>query len=122
MRRVQGYNLDEFIHTDNWNLAKLVCGSEGTLAVTLEAKLNLELLPKYKSVCVVHFADVLEAIQAVETMLEFQPSAVDTLDKTVLDITRKNLTTKRRSHFIEGYPAAIQIVEFYGQSATDVLE
>jgi len=73
MRRVQGYNLDEFIHTDNWNLAKLVCGSEGTLAVTLEAKLNLELLPKYKSVCVVHFAEVLEAIQAVETMLEFQP-------------------------------------------------
>ena len=66
MRRVQGYNLDEFIHTNNWNLAKLVCGSEGTLAVTLEAKVNLELLPKYKSICVVHFVEVLEAIQAVE--------------------------------------------------------
>ncbi len=122
MRRVQGYNLDEFIHTDHWNLAKLVCGSEGTLAVTLEAKLNLELLPKYKSVCVVHFADVLEAIQAVETMLEFQPSAVEILDKTVVDLSRKNLLTKRSCHFIEGNPAAIQIVEFYGQSEADVME
>jgi len=122
MRRVQGYNLDEFIHTDQWNLAKLVCGSEGTLAVTLEAKLNLELLPKYKSVCVVHFADVLAAIQAVEPMLEFQPSAVEILDKTVVDLSRKNLTTQRSCHFIEGNPAAIQIVEFYGQSPEDVLE
>lgn len=122
MRRVQGYNLDEFIHTDQWNLAKLVCGSEGTLAVTLEAKLNLELLPKHKSVCVVHFSEVLEAIQAVETMLEFQPSAVEILDKTVVELSRKNLTTQRSCHFIQGNPAAIQIVEFYGQSEADVLE
>lgn len=122
MRRVQGYNLDEFIYTNQWNLAKLVCGSEGTLAVTLEAKLNLELLPKYKSVCVVHFGEVLAAIQAVEPMLEFQPSAVEILDKTVVDLSRKNLTTQRSCHFIEGNPAAIQIVEFYGQSAEDVLE
>ena len=122
MRRVQGYNLDEFIDTENWNLAKLLCGSEGTLAVTLEAKLNLEPLPKHKSVCVVHFEDVLEAIQAVETMLEFQPSAVEILDKTVVDLSRKNLTTQRSCHFIEGNPAAIQIVEFYGQDKEDVLE
>ena len=122
MRRVQGYNLDEFIHTDRWNLAKLVCGSEGTLATTLEAKLNLVPLPKHKSVCVVHFSAILEAIQAVETMLEFQPSAVEILDKTVVELSRKNLTTKRSCHFIEGNPAAIQIVEFYGDSTTDVLE
>ena len=53
MRRVQGYNLDEFIHTEQWNLSKLICGSEGTLATTLEAKINLVPLPKHKSVCVV---------------------------------------------------------------------
>ena len=60
MRRVGGYNLDEFTNTDHWNLSKLVCGSEGTLATTLELKLNLEPLPTFKSVCVVHFAKVLE--------------------------------------------------------------
>ena len=121
MRRVQGYNLDEFIDTENWNLAKLVCGSEGTLATTLEAKLNLESLPRYKSVCVVHFEQILEAIQAVETMLEFNPSAVEILDKTVVDLSRKNLTTQRSCHFIEGNPSAIQIVEFYADSKEEVL-
>src|SRR5680860_1304185 len=54
MRRVGGYNLDEFVYTDQWNLGKLVCGSEGTLATTLELKLNLTDLPKHRSVSYTH--------------------------------------------------------------------
>ena len=122
MRRVGGYNLDEFVSTDNWNLSKLLCGSEGTLATSLEVKLNLEPLPKYKSVCVVHYAELSEAIQAVETMLQFNPSAVEILDNTVVALSRQNLTTKRHCHFIEGDPAAILIVEFYGDTLPEVME
>ncbi len=122
MRRVGGYNLDEFVYTNQWNLSKLLCGSEGTLATTLELKLNLVDLPKYKSVCVVHFAEVLEAISAVESMLPYNPSAVEILDKTVVDLSRSNLTTKHHCHFIEDNPAAILIVEFYGDTAEDVLD
>src|SRR5690606_35766509 len=66
MRRVGGYNLDEFVYTNDWNLAKLVTGSEGTLAVTLELTLNLEPLPKYKSVAVIHYSELLEAIGSVQ--------------------------------------------------------
>jgi FAD/FMN-containing dehydrogenase/Fe-S oxidoreductase len=121
MRRVGGYNLDEFVYTDQWNLAKLITGSEGTLAVTLEVKLNLDLLSKYKSVTVVHFSELLEAIRAVEPMLSFRPSAVEILDKTVLDLSKENLTTQQHCHFIEGDPAAILIVEFYGDTLEDVL-
>ena len=122
MRRVGGYNLDEFIRTDHWNLSKLICGSEGTLATTLVLKLNLELLPTFKSVCVVHFATVLEAIQAVEPMLQYTPAAVEILDSTVVELSRSNLTTQRSCHFIKGHPAAILIVEFYGDDAQEVLE
>ncbi len=122
MRRVGGYNLDEFVYTDQWNLSKLVCGSEGTLATTLELKLNLVELPKHKSVCVVHFSEVLDAISAVESMLKYNPSAVEILDKTVIDLSRSNLTTKHHCHFIEGNPAAILIVEFYGDTVEDVLD
>jgi FAD/FMN-containing dehydrogenase/Fe-S oxidoreductase len=122
MRRVGGYNLDEFVYTDQWNLGKLVCGSEGTLATTLELKLNLVDLPKHKSVCVIHYNDLLEAISSVESMLDFQPSAVEILDKTVVDLSRENLTTKHHCHFIEGNPAAILIVEFYGDTAVDVMD
>ena len=121
MRRVQGYNLDEFAGKGNWNLAKLICGSEGTLATILEAKVNLEPLPRFKSVCVVHFAELQQAIQAVTPMLPFQPSAIEILDKTVVTLSRENLTTQRHCHFIEGNPVAIQIVEFYGDSLEDVM-
>ena len=122
MRRVGGYNLDEFVFTDRWNLSKLVCGSEGTLATSVELKLNLEPLPKYKSVCVVHYAELLEAIQAVEPMLQFEPAAVEILDDTVLKLSRENLITQRHSHFIQGDPKAILIVEFYGDNRQEVAE
>ncbi|AKP53361.1 FAD-binding and (Fe-S)-binding domain-containing protein [Cyclobacterium amurskyense] len=122
MRRVGGYNLDEFIHTDHWNLCKLITGSEGTLATTLELKLNLAPLPKFKSVCVVHFDALLDAVGAITPILEFKPSAVEILDKIVVDLSRENLTTQRHCHFISGNPEAILIVEFYGDSLKDVMD
>lgn len=122
MRRVGGYNLDEFVYTDRWNLAKLVTGSEGTLAVTLELKLNLEPLPKFKSVVVVHFAELLEAIRAVQPMLPYKPSAIEIIDRTVLRLSAENLTTKQLCHFIDNDPAAILIVEFYGDTQESVIE
>ncbi|CAN5286718.1 FAD-binding and (Fe-S)-binding domain-containing protein [soil metagenome] len=121
MRRVGGYNLDEFVYTDNWNLAKLITGSEGTLAIVLEVKINLEPLPKYKSVVVVHFAEILDAIKAVEPMLHFQPSAVEILDRTVIKLSRENLIAMRHCHFIEGDPAGILITEFYGDTYEEVM-
>jgi FAD/FMN-containing dehydrogenase/Fe-S oxidoreductase len=122
MRRVGGYNLDEFVYTDQWNVAKLITGSEGTLATTLELKLNLEPLPEFKSVVVVHYADVLEAIRSVQPMLPYKPSAVEIIDRTVLQLSYENLTTKQHTHFIHGDPAAILIVEFYSYTYEDVME
>ncbi|MEO5583226.1 MAG: FAD-linked oxidase C-terminal domain-containing protein [Saprospiraceae bacterium] len=122
MRRVGGYNLDEFVYTDRWNLAKLITGSEGTLAMSLELKINLVPLPKFKSVVVAHFNELLEAISAVEPMLPFQPSAVEILDRIVMHLSAENLTTKHLCHFIDGDPAAILIVEFYGDTYDEVMQ
>ncbi len=56
VRRVGGYNLDEFVDQNKpVNLAKIMVGSEGTLGVVLEAKLNLVPLPKAKAVMVIGF-------------------------------------------------------------------
>ena len=113
MRRVGGYNLDEFIHTEDWNLAKLITGSEGTLAITMELKLNLEPLPKHKSVCALHFSSFLEAIGTVSDILKYHPAAVEIIDQTVIELSKENLTTKQYCHFIQGSPGAILLVEFY---------
>ena len=121
MRRVGGYNLDEFVDTEDWNLAKLITGSEGTLAITLELKLNLEPLPRHKSVCALHFTSFLEAIGTVNHILQYNPAAVEIIDETVIKLSKENLTTKQYCHFIQGGPGAILLVEFYDDTREKVL-
>src|SRR5208283_348405 len=71
LRRVGGYNLDRFTDPDAtpFNLAGLLVGSEGTLGITLEAKLKLVELPRAKALLVVQFADLLDALAATPTIL-----------------------------------------------------
>jgi len=121
MRRVTGYSLDEFVDNKPWNMAKLISGSEGTLATILELKLNLIDLPKKRSITVVHFKDRLEAISTVETILEHKPSAIELLDDNVINIARSNPSTKPISTFIEGNPGALLIVEFFGENNKELL-
>lgn len=122
MRRVGGYPLDEFVYTDQWNLSKLFCGSEGTLGLTLEATINLEALPKVKAMCVVHFDKRIDAIKAVPTMVKYKPSCVEILDDTVINLSRENLTTKRHTQWINGDPISVQLVEFFGDTLEDVTD
>src|SRR5690349_18399789 len=91
LRRVMGYNLDEFLDPSKpVNLARIMVGSEGTLGVVLEAKLRLVPLPKAKAVMVISFADLLEALAAAPVILRHSPSAVEVMDKSILDNTRQN--------------------------------
>src|SRR5204863_1346528 len=63
LRRVMGYNLDEFTRADRpFNLAKLFVGSEGTLGVVLGARINLVPLPKAKAVLAIQFTELLDAL------------------------------------------------------------
>ncbi len=122
IRRVGGYNLDEFTHADRpVNLAKIMVGSEGTLGIVLEAKLKLVPLPKAKAVMVISFHELLEALSAAPVILEHKPSAVEVMDKHILDNTRQNATLdKIRNTFIEGDPGATLCVEFYGDRKEDL--
>ncbi len=122
MRRVAGYNLDEFVRESHNNLAKLIVGSEGTLAVVTEAKLNLVPLRKHAALAVVHFKDMFDALDAVGPILDFSPSAVELLDKNVLDLTRNTRAYARKLNFVEGYPAAVLLVEFQGDAKEQVVD
>ncbi len=115
LRRVGGYNLDEFISPSRpFNLAKLMVGSEGTLGVVLEAKLNLVPLPKAKAVLVVQFKELLEALTATPLILKHNPSACEVMDKFILDHTYLSPNLQRaRETFIEGDPGAVLCIEFY---------
>jgi len=122
VRRVGGYNLDEFTDPAKpVNLAKMMVGSEGTLGVVLEAKVRLVPLPKAKAAMVIGFADLLESLAATPVILRHKPSAVEVMDKAILDNTRQNAALDRiRNQFIEGDPAATLCVEFYADRKEDL--
>ena len=122
LRRVGGYNLDEFADpASTVNLAKLMVGSEGTLGVVLEAKLRLVPLPKAKAVMVIGFHHLLDSLHATPSILAHQPSAVEVMDKSILDNTRQNLALDQaRRAVIQGDPAAILCVEFYADRKEDL--
>ncbi len=121
MRRVGGYNLDLLLQENDFNLAKLIVGSEGTLAFVTEAKLKLEPVPSSTVVSVVHFDDLIRAIEAVPVILRHQPSAVEILDHYGLELTRSNpALSPLCAQFIHGDPQAILMVEFSGDSQEEV--
>ncbi len=134
LRRVGGYNLDALVacglalagrHANAKpqaaNLAHLFVGSEGTLGIVLEAKLRLVELPKAKALCVVQFADLLDALAATPMILTHGPAAVEVMDRRILDCTKLNADASRLRDFLDGDPGAILIIEFYGDHPDDLL-
>ncbi|MGH7378101.1 MAG: FAD-binding and (Fe-S)-binding domain-containing protein, partial [Candidatus Methylomirabilales bacterium] len=110
----------EFVKGQPFNLVKILVGSEGTLAATVEAKVNLVPRPKMTALAVVHFRTLLEALEATTEILPCGPSAVELVDKTILDLTKGSLEYSRRMTFVEGDPAALLLVEFYGLSPEEL--
>ena len=122
VRRVGGYSLDEFIRPGQpFDMTKLMVGSEGTLGVVLSAKLNLVPLPNAKAVMAIQFSDLLESLAATPVILRHGPSAVEVMDRFILDHTRQSaaLDALRRG-FIDGDPGALLCVEFYADRDEDL--
>lgn len=122
LRRVGGYNLDEFTRRDKaFDLTKLMVGSEGTLAVILDAKLNLVKLPAAKAVLVVQFQELLEALSATPLILRHGPSAVEVMDRFILNHTYLSPNLQRlRETFVEGDPGALLCIEFYADDKDEL--
>ena len=122
LRRVGGYNLDEFTDPEKpVNLARMMVGSEGTLGVVLEARLNLVPLPKAKAVMVIGFEELLESLSAAPVILTHKPSAVEVMDKHILDYTRQNAVLDGiRNKYVKGDPGATLCVEMYADQKEDL--
>lgn len=126
VRRNAGYALDMVLAAiekdpatlSEVNLAHLVCGSEGTLAVTLGAKLALHPKPKSKGLSVLGFSDLDEAIAAVMPILATGPSAVELLDDMVVGLASANAEYRRYVELMplpaDGKPLkAVLYVEYF---------
>jgi len=88
----------------------------------LNAKLRLVELPKAKVVCVPQFDELRDAMRATQVILEHGPSAVELMDRNLLEQTRGKREFEPLRDFLVGDPGAMLIVEFLGDNAEELPE
>ena len=120
MRRVSGYNLDELIKSQPFNLARIITGSEGTLATIVEAKMRLVAKPKWTAMDVIHFHNDQEALECSQLVLQTAPYAMESTDKMILNLARGNIEQSRKLGFIQGEPESLLMVEYAGETEDEV--
>ena len=118
-RRNNGYRLESLLD-DNRNLAKLICGSEGTLAVATEITCDLVPKPTHTALGIAHFETRDDALRAVTTVLDTDPSAVELFDGVAIERTLKTPGYAERLHFLDGQPGGVLITEYFGDSEADL--
>ncbi|MCC5938793.1 MAG: FAD-binding protein [Lunatimonas sp.] len=128
-RRNTGYAVDYLLESQEFSdkpapfdFCKLLCGSEGTLAVTTEVKLHLDPLPDpHEIVVAAHFDSIHQSMKAAQVAMKHQPSAVELMDKIILDCTKENVEQSKNRDFVEGDPKAILMVEFRGKELSEAI-
>lgn len=121
-RRNTGYALDDLASSflgggsAPADLARFLCGSEGTLALTAQARLRLVDAPRHNIVVAAHFRTLQASLEATVEAVRHGPAAVELMDRRILELSRLNAEQDRNRWFIEGDPAALLVIEFYGDS------
>jgi FAD/FMN-containing dehydrogenase/Fe-S oxidoreductase len=122
-RNVSGYNLDrlvaeyegEYGEEGTVNLARLLAGSEGTLAVVTEATVSLEPLPETKSVALLTYDSVVEAVSDVQQVLTHDPAAVELIDDVLIDLASDTTEFADIAARLPDRTQAALLVEFYAE-------
>jgi FAD/FMN-containing dehydrogenase/Fe-S oxidoreductase len=135
MRRVAGYNLDIFRPQSerpytgdaSVNLAHLLVGAEGTLALYRSLKLKLSPLPRAKVLGVVNFARFYDAMNMAQHIVGLAPSAVELVDRTMVELSRANPAFRPviDAALVAQHgaaPEAILLVEFSGDMKAPLIQ
>jgi FAD/FMN-containing dehydrogenase/Fe-S oxidoreductase len=121
LRRVGGYNIDS-ISDSGHNMARLLVGSEGTLAFFNEIELELQPIPAHRVLGICHFPSFYSAMAATPRIVELGPSAVELVDRTMIDLSRDiPMFRPVVERFVQGEPAALLLTEFAGDDPADNL-
>ena len=126
-RRNTGYAIDRLCEMEPitpggrpFNLAELLCGSEGTLAMTVSAKVNLVPLPKKKALVIPQFESLHQAMLATVEAVKWEPAAVELVDDIILNATKGNIEQSKNRFFLDGDPKCILIIQFEGDNAKEL--
>ncbi|QKG91361.1 FAD-binding protein [Halorubrum salinarum] len=123
-RNVSGYNLDRLLaeyrgeHGEAGvvNLARLMAGSEGTLATVTEATVSLVEIPQTKAVALLTYDDLLDAMEDVAACLEHDPAAVEVMDDVLLGLAADTPEFEDVVGMLPDGTDSALLVEFYADS------
>jgi len=120
-RRVSGYNLDELLPENGFNVARALVGSEGTCVTILEATMKLLEEPPARSLLVLGYEDIYSAGQHVTQIKEHQPTGFEGIDEKLISYMRETgLNVDDLSLLPEG--SRWLLVEFGGQDKDEADE
>ncbi|HEI8948406.1 TPA: FAD-binding oxidoreductase [Morganella morganii] len=119
-RFLTGYDLRHVFSDDmqTFDLTRILTGSEGTLAVITEAKLNIMPIPEVRRLVNVKYDAFDSALRNAPFMVEAQALSVETVDSKVLNLAREDIVWHSVSELITDVPdktlLGLNIVEFCG--------
>ena len=117
-RHRSGYLLHGVVRDGTIDLTKVVCGSEGTLAVVTAAKLRVVDIPAARGLVLLHFPTTLAATRAVPAVLEHKPYACELLDHNIVDLARRAGFGYEK--YLPDGVGAVLMVEAEGADAAEV--
>lgn len=118
-RQVSGYHLGRLLPEHGFDVAAALAGSEGTCAIVVRAKVGLVPKPRTTALLCLGYVDTIDSARDVMTILDAQPSAIEGLDSSIVDIMRH-----RRGHgSVDSLPQgnAYLMVEFSADTLEEVL-
>ena len=123
LRRVGGYNLNSLVPANQpRNLARLLVGSEGTLAVSAAIQLRLHPIRPRKMLGICQFATFRAAMDASRHLVTLDPEAVELVDRTMIDLGRSiPIYRPTIDRMVDGQPDSLLIVEFHGEEDAPLL-
>ncbi|MFA0413556.1 FAD-binding and (Fe-S)-binding domain-containing protein [Vibrio renipiscarius] len=125
-RFLTGYDLKNAIdeHSGEFDLTRVLCGAEGSLAFITEAKLNLTKIPKARSLVNVKYNSFDSALRNAPFMVNAHALSVETIDSKVLNLAKEDIVWHTVSDLITDVPnrdmLGINMVEFAGQDCDEV--
>jgi FAD/FMN-containing dehydrogenase/Fe-S oxidoreductase len=118
LRRVGGYNIDALVPgAAKANLARLLVGSEGTLAFSAALELDLVPIKPRKMLGICQFPSFREAMRATPHLVALDPEAVELVDRTMIELGRAiPIYRPTLERMLIGEPGSLLIVEFHGEA------
>ncbi|NQY64557.1 MAG: FAD-binding oxidoreductase [Alteromonadaceae bacterium] len=121
-RFLTGYDLEHVFNDDltEFDLSRLITGSEGSLAFVCEAKLNLTPIAKAKTLINIKYDSFDSALRHSPDLVKAKATSVETIDSTVLNLAKQDIVWHSISDLITDVPDktmdGINIVEYNGES------